>query len=433
MRLNDNVPPRSCHAMLTFVVVGITDAPNPHFAPEVAELIGSAQVFSGGRRHHELVAHLLPPGAQWIDIVVPLQGVWECYRAVGNGTIVVFASGDPLFYGFAVTLRREFPDAAMRVVPAPNSLQMLAHRLCLPYHDMRVVSLTGRPWHELDRALIERAPMIGILTDRDHTPAAIVGRMRDYGYTDYSVFVGERLGNPELERVRPYADGMEVAMPNCVMAIREQRGSEGATTAPQCRRYGLPEGEFALLDGREKMITKMPIRLLTLQALDLPRRRVLWDIGACTGSVSIEARLLFPHLRVEAFEVRPECEDIIGRNARRFGTPGINVHIGDFCTLCEDAATMSKVAAPDAVFIGGHGGQLAAIMSKVVNRLPAGGVVVMNSVTSAVVDSLTPHRAPSRQMWDEACRALGLRQEPPMRIQLNDNNPIEILKAVMAG
>ena len=172
------------------------------------------------------------------------------------------------------------------------------------------------------------------------------------------------------------------------------------------------------------MITKMPIRLLTLQALDLPRRHVLWDIGACTGSVSIEARLQFPHLHVVAFEIRPECEAIIAENARRHGTPGIDVHIGDFLEIPLPLREGVGWGAPDAVFIGGHGGRLKEIMAKVLTVLSPGGVIVFNSVTSPKVPTN------SRQLWDEACAALSLRQAPPLHIQLNDNNPIDILKAI---
>lgn len=67
----------------------------------------------------------------------------------------------------------------------------------MPYDDMRTVSLTGRPWNEFDRALIERAPKIGILTDREHTPATIAARMLEYGYDRYTMYVGEHLGNPK--------------------------------------------------------------------------------------------------------------------------------------------------------------------------------------------------------------------------------------------
>ena len=414
--------------MLRFVVIGISDNPQPWFPPEVMEIIKNGKVFSGGKRHHEIVALLLPADAQWIDITVPLDAVFEQYCGLSDKTaehtIIVFASGDPLFFGFANTLRNRFPESAIKVFPSFNSLQMLAHRLMLPYHDMRIVSLTGRPWPEFDKALIEGAGKIGILTDKEHTPAAIAQRMLEYGYTYYTMHVGEHLGNPSLEKVTTLsldeAAKTEFSMPNCVIL-------DGKTIENR-KPFGIPDNEFALLDGREKMITKMPIRLLTLQALDLPKRKVFWDIGACTGSVSIEARLQFPHLQIHAFEIRPECEAIIHENARRFGAPGINVHIGDFCSACcDDIATNGT---PDAVFIGGHGGRLKEIMTKVAGYLPPNGVIVMNSVSSPVVDQMT-NRPSSRQLWDEACRELGLQQAPSLRIQLNNYNTIEILKSTI--
>lgn len=411
---------------MKFVVIGITDNPVPFFHPEMLETIRHGRVFSGGRRHHEIVAPLLPTDAEWIDITAPVEAVVERYKQACFNPIIVFASGDPLFFGFANTLRRLLPDAEIQLFPAFNSLQLLAHRLVLPYHDLRVVSLTGRPWPEFDRALIDRAPKMGVLTDREHTPAAIARRMLEYGYCYYTMHVGEHLGNPALERISTLtleqAAGREFAMPNCLILHCP------SLKDPFPLKYGLPDSSFALLDGREKMITKMPIRLLTLQALELPRRRVLWDIGACTGSVSIEARLLFPHLHVEAFEIRPECEAIISENARRHGAPGIELHIGDFLSFCCDSLA-TPTPSPDAIFIGGHGGQLKAIMAKAVAALLPGGVIAMNSVTSPVVEQMTAHRPGSRQLWDEACAELGLVQEPPLRVQLNDYNPIEILKA----
>ena len=401
-----------------FVVIGVTDCPQPFFPPEVLAVIRRGRVFSGGRRHHEIVASLLPAGAEWIDITVPLDAVFERY----HDEVVVFASGDPLFFGFANTIRRRLPDAAIRLFPAFNSLQLLAHRLLLPYHDMRMVSLTGRPWPEFDRALIERTGKIGVLTDREHTPAAMALRMLEYGYTYYNIYVGEHLGHPALERVSQLtleaASQRHFEHPNCVILVAH--GEHGMPVGKP-RRLGIPDSEFALLDGREKMITKMPIRLLTLQALDLPCRRVLWDIGACTGSVSIEARLQFPSLQVEAFEIRPECDAIIRENMRRHGAPGIGVHIGDF--LNDSFPTVSDpLPSPDAVFIGGHGGRLKDIMAKVLHYLTDDGCIVMNSVKAPKV--LTD----SHQLWDEACRELNLRQEPPLYVELNEHHPITILK-----
>ena len=434
---------------MQFTVIGITDNPHPFFPPEILNIIRKGKIFSGGRRHHEITAPFLPKNAQWIDITVPLNNVFEQYRAISS-QVVIFASGDPLFFGFANTIRREVPDAEVVVYPAFNSLQLLAHRLVMPYHDMRIVSLTGRPWPQFDRALIERTEKIGILTDSEHTPAAIAQRMLEYGYTQYTMHVGEHLGNPQQEKVSTLtlqeACQREFSMPNCVILSGNHSH----------RSFGIPDSAFALLDGREKMITKMPIRLLTLQSLDLGRRHTLWDIGACTGSISIEARLLFPHLQIEAFEIRPECKAIIQENARRFGAPGINVHIGDFLnsqlplrsrvplatpsafstlnsqfstlnshfsTLNSQFSTLnSQLPLPDAVFIGGHGGKLKEMMEKVLTVLAPDGVIVMNSVVAPKVTT------DSRKLWNEACQELGLQQEPPLHIQLNDNHPITILK-----
>ena len=397
---------------MKFYVIGISDNPLPFFPPEVLEVIRNGNVFSGGKRHHEIVKSLLPKDAEWIDITVPLDAVFEQY----HNEVVVFASGDPLFFGFANTIRRKMPDAEIVIYPTFNSLQLLANRLVMPYHDMRVVSLTGRPWPEFDRALIERVGKIGVLTDKEHTPASIAQRMIDYGYTNYQMHVGEHLGNPELEKVTTLslekASQRDYTMPNCVIldAVSHQ-------TSAIRHPFGIPDSEFTHLDGREKMITKMPIRLLTLQALVLPEKKVFWDIGSCTGSISIEARLQFPHLHIDAFEIRPECEAIINENARRFGAPGINVHMGDF--LKTDIASLPR---PDAVFIGGHGGKLKEIMKKVLTVMDDDGIIVFNSVVAPKV--LTD----SQKLWDEACEELDLKQDTPLHIQLNDNHPITILK-----
>ena len=91
---------------MKFIVIGITDHPKPFFTPEVMEIIKSGKVFSGGKRHHEIVGSLLPTDAKWIDIIVPLDDVFEQYKSL-TSDIIVFASGDPLFFGFANTIQRK--------------------------------------------------------------------------------------------------------------------------------------------------------------------------------------------------------------------------------------------------------------------------------------------------------------------------------------
>ena len=389
-----------------FTVIGMTDDREAWFPPEVLSAVAAGRVFSGGRRHHEIVAPLLPEGAVWIDITVPLEAVFEQYKA--HPEVIVFASGDPLFFGFANTLRRELPEAGIRVFPAFNSLQLLAHRLLLPYADMRTVSLTGRPWDAFDRALITGERLIGALTDRQKTPATIARRMLDYGYDNYRMTVGECLGNRETERVRsltlPEAVDAEYAFPNCL--ILEQ-------TAPRIQPIGLPEQDFALLDGRVNMITKMPIRLLTLSQLDLSGRKSFWDVGFCTGSVSIEARLRFPHLQVTAFEIREQGRSLMEQNARKFGAPGIHTLIGDFLE-----ADLSGLPVPDAVFIGGHGGKLPEMLRRIDQVLLPGGVIVFNAVSQE-----------SLALFKEGVAAVGRRITREMHVTVDSFNPITILRA----
>lgn len=390
-----------------FHVIGMTDDQSGTFSAEILQLIARRKVFSGGKRHHEIVASLLPEDAVWIDITVPLDKVFSQYEAYAE--IIVFASGDPLFFGFANTLKKRLPDAWMRVYPTFNSLQILAHRLVLPYHDMRTVSLTGRPWQNLDEALIRGDKLIGALTDREKTPSRIAARMLEYGYDNYRMTVGVHLGNKQAEEVHtlPLDEviGREFGFPNCL--ILEQ-------IYQRERLFGIPESSFYLLNGREKMITKSPIRLQALSMLDLHQKHTFWDIGFCTGSVSIEAKLQFPHLQIHAFECRPEGETLINLNTRKFGTPGIEYHIGDFMEL-----DLSDLPAPDAVFIGGHGGKLTEMLHKIDRYLLPGGCIVFNSVSEN-----------SLHIFREGIEAIDRRIDNEIGITVDSYNPITIIKAI---
>lgn len=391
--------------MKSCVIIGISDSRRQWFVPEVVDVIARGRVFSGGKRHYEIMMPYLPDGAVWIDITVPLTGVFEQYAE--HEDIIIFASGDPLFYGFASTVRRELPQCKVRVYPSFNSLQMLAHRMCISYQDMHVVSLTGRPWDMFDEALICGYRLIGVLTDRHNTPHTIIERMLRYGYDNYTMTVGENLGNEHSERVSVYDKDTTYVQPNCIILQR---------TRVRPRPFGIPESEFHLLNGRAKMITKMPIRLLSLSMLDLHHRNSLWDIGFCTGSISVEAKLQFPHIRVTAFEVRPECKQILQRNAERFGTPGINA-----VTVALPCPYQDVWGRPDAVFIGGHGGRLKEIVGMVKQVLLPDGCIVFNSVSED-----------SRAMFCEAVEAVGMNVTADTLVVIDGHTPIHIMKGEKA-
>ena len=157
----------------------------------------------------------------------------------------------------------------------------------------------------------------------------------------------------------------------------------------------------------------MPVRLASLAALQLADKHSLWDVGFCTGSVSIEARLAFPHLMVTAFEIREEGEKLMQENSRKFHAPGIDARIGDFCT-----ADISKCPAPDAVFIGGYGGKMREVLTKVKSVLAPSGCIVFNSVSEK-----------SRESFLSITKELGMQPETVHTITVDNNNPITILRA----
>lgn len=393
-------------------IIGISDSRRQWFPPQVTDVIRSGRVFSGGKRHYEIMHDMLPQDCTWIDITVPLNRVFEEYAHYDS--VIIFASGDPLFYGFANTVQRELPDCRMVVYPSFNSLQTLAHRMCLPYHDMHVVSLTGRPWRKFDEALIRGYDLVGVLTDKRNTPTAIAQRMMDFGYDNYTITVGENLGNETAEHIgrtlrvgdflaESTASATEYDI-NCLILQRT-----GSRKLP----FGIPEGEFHLLNGRVNMITKMPVRLLSLAMLGLRERQSLWDVGFCTGSVSIEARLQFPHLAITAFEIREEGRDLMLQNSRKFGAPGIETVIGDF--LSTDISTLER---PDAVFIGGHGGRLKEMLSKIKEVLRDGGCIVFNSVSEE-----------SRRMFYDGIANIGMKITSDTLVAIDSHNPIHIMKA----
>lgn len=391
---------------MRFFVIGIDDNQQQYFSPEIVDLIKEHSIFSGGERHHKIVRSFLPDDYQWIDIKVPLTTVFSQYEE--HEEVVVFASGDPLFFGFANTIQRMMPSAEIVLFPYFNSLQLLAHRLLLPYQDMHIVSLTGRSWHKFDEALILGYEKIGVLTDnKEHTPQAIVQRMLEYGYDNYKISIGELLGNKDEERYNTYnlreVENRSFSFPNNIILQR---------TLARSRSFGIPESDFNLLNGRAKMITKMPIRLLSLNMLDLRNRSVFWDIGFCTGSVSIEAKMQFPHLQVFSFEKREEGAELMKTNMQKFGVLGIEFFIGDFQDI-----GISTLPNPDAVFIGGHGGKMNEIVCKIRPVLNNGAVIVFNAVSDD-----------SRKIFIDALNENGCTLEQDVKIKIDDFNTIHVMK-----
>lgn len=348
-------------------LIGIGNHAEVRLSPDMLELIAGHNVFSGGKRHYNLVRQHLPNDHVWIGISADMPALMDEYQSKKD-SIVVFVSGDPFFYGFGNTLKRLLPHAKLQAFPYFNSIQLLCQKTQANYNELKNVSVHGRDWSALDQVLIQDEPLIGVLTDALKTPSAIAKRMLQYGFGHYAIIVGEELeGNEErlYELTLDQCAQASFKPLNCMLLVRKQ-----ARQIP----FGLMDEAFVPLTNRPNMITKMAVRLNTIQVLRLQSDHVFWDIGTCTGSIAIEAKRHYPSVEVVAFEIREECAAIIQQNMERFATPGIQVHIGDFFEQ-----ELSAINAPDVVFIGGHGNRLEE-MIQLVHRLNPSVRLVINAV-----------------------------------------------------
>lgn len=355
-----------------FYLIGIGNHPAPRLNDDVLKLIQNSTVFSGGKRHYELVKSYLPKNHTWIEISGKMEVIIQEYNTF-DITIVVFASGDPFFYGFGNTLQRLLPDAKLKAFPYFNSIQLLCHKTQTNYNTLKSVSVHGRDWSALDEVLINRTELIGVLTDHKKTPSEIAKRMLQYGFNNYSITTGEAL------------DGDDEHIEELDLSVCTQKTHQHLNCvllkqiAQKEKHFGIPDTAFIPLGNRTNMITKMPTRLSTINGLKLQNKAVFWDIGSCTGSVSIEAKQHFPHLKIIAFEKRTECAEIIQQNTERLATPGIAIIIDDFFNL-----NLNDFPVPDAVFIGGHGGRLKELIHTIHELNPS-----VRLVTNAVKESST--------------------------------------------
>ena len=270
------------------------------------------------------------------------------------------------------------------------------------------MSVHGRLWNELNAMIIKQESLIGVLTDQEKSPSAIAKRLLYYGYDNYTMWIGEDLEgeNEQVRNLTLEEAQHEVFHPlNCVILQKKTHRN-----IP----FGIDDALFEGLDGRPNMITKMPVRLCSLHALELGSKSVLWDLGFCTGSLSIEAKLRFPHLEIHAIEKREECMQIMENNQRRFGTPGINAYSADLFNF--DFASISK---PQAVFIGGHGGLLQELIIKINEFIALGGTIVINAV-----------RTESADKFISSAKMVGWKLEEPLKLKVNSHNEITILKAI---
>ena len=354
------------------VVIGMgADGPGG-LAGEALDHIATARILAGGRRH---LAFFEGWVGETIVIDADVDQLIRRLREVHlREKTVVLASGDPLFHGIGRALLKAFPREELIFLPHLSSIQLAFARIKETWDDARVVSLHGRPLRSILAPLEAREPKIAVLTDAVNHPGAIASLIVALGLgNDYEVCVCENLGGPDERVTRWPADAAtgQSFSPLNVVILRRVRSEAG----PALPLVGIPDEAIRHAPGSRGMITKREVRVIALAYLGLRPSDVLWDVGAGSGSIALEAGHLSPGLEVFAIERDHEAvQDVLG-NVRGFGLAGIRV------VEAEAPEAFSGLPDPDAVFVGGSGGRLREIVTEAIRRLRPGGRIVINCVT----------------------------------------------------
>ncbi len=331
-------------------------------------IIAKANILVGGQR---LLGWFPDSPAQKKVLDRDIAGACEYIRQhMDTRAIVVLASGDPLFFGIGARLVQALGADQVEIHPNISSVAAAFARIKEPWNDVAVVSLHGR---ENERTLyrrLEKEDVMAVLTDPKHNPAWLAERLIENDFLALRMCVLESLGTPD-ERFDWYdlqrACKMSFAEPNLVILKR----SEAASPPDIPAFIGMPDSWFAHSRG---LITKSEVRAVVLAKLRLQPDHVVWDLGAGSGAVAIEASLLARRGRVCAVEKNPERIRQIAANKKRFGAANVEV------VQAILPRGLEALPRPDRIFIGGGGRELSAIIRKAVARMNSGGVVVVNTV-----------------------------------------------------
>lgn len=324
--------------MSTVSVVGVVGG--EVFGRVAQAAIDAADVVVGSRR--QLAWFPARDGQEHVELAGPLLPLVEhiATTSAGGKRVCVLASGDPGFFGIVRLLSARLEGIAVH--PAPSAVSLAFAAVGTVWDDAVVVSAHGRePGPAVEAAL--HGAKVAILTAPEAPPESIGARLAAAGCGTRRIVVASRLGEADESIVETDLAGLAAGRfdPMSVVVVMAPPGREEGPALS----WGADERGFAHRDG---MITKAEVRAIVLAKLDLPRAGVLWDVGAGSGSIGVEAASLAPGVRVCAVERSADDAANVVRNADALGV-AVDVVVG------EAPGVLDGLPEPDRVIVGGGG------------------------------------------------------------------------------
>lgn len=347
-------------------VVGIGDDGVNGLTSTARQLVDRAELLIG--EEHALAS--VPEGrAERMVVGRELDPLLERIAASPTKRIVVLASGDPLFYGVARYLCDKLGKERFEVLPHVSSMQWAFARVKESWEEAFLTNLAS---HGLDRVLeqVRGAEKVGLFTTEATPPAAVARGLLAQGIDYFSAYVCENLGSPnecvtqgELSEIA----AQEFSPLNVMILVRKPHVPDRPPKLIGKRLFGNSDESFLQSKPQRGLLTPAEIRVIALAELDLGPSSVVWDIGAGSGSVAIEAAQIASAGTVYAIEMDPQDHELIVANADRFGVKNLVPVLG------RAPEAWAAVPDPDAVFLGGSGRGLSRLVDAAYGRLKVGG------------------------------------------------------------
>ncbi len=284
-------------------------------------------------------------------------------KASPCGRCAVLMSGDCGFYSGAKRLLPLLDGLDTRVICGISTPVYLCSRLKTQWEGLYFVSLHGRDGN-IARAVASHERTFFLLGG-GMTVGTVCRRLTDYGLGGTKISVGENLALENERITAGYAEELCGAEASTLSAVIAENPNW------QSPRSCIPDGEFIRGD---VPMTKAEVRCVSTAKLDISPAHVCWDVGAGTGSVSVEMALRCGEGRVYAVERNPDAAELVDRNRRKFACDNIEIVTG------AAPEALRSLPAPDRVFIGGSGGRLEGIVAAAREKNPA-SIIVANAVS----------------------------------------------------
>ena len=338
--------------------------------------------------------------------------ILACLAAHPDEEIALVYSGDTGFHSGAsqlLPMLRAF-GISCRVLPGLSSIQLLAAALGRPWQGWNLVSAHGRTCDPVAECMQGRPTFF--LTGGSEDPATLCAQLAAEGFGDVQAVVGQCLGTPEEKLFRGSVKELAAGRFNSLSVLLV----EAAEVLPR-RAPGLPDEAF---ERGDVPMTKQEVRAAVLAKLAVHPEDILWDVGAGTGSVSVELALAAPQGHVYAVECEPDACALIRRNREKFAAWNLSLIEG------RAPAALEALPAPDAVFIGGTKGSMAAVVDTVLaknaNARICIAAIALESLSAAIA-ALTAHGLSA-----EVTQLAVSRTRPAGRLHLlTANNPIFLI------